>query len=119
MTRSALETVTALASPQARSARPPRAAADYFTSLQSAAQFVSGKHSLICPTCRYNMYEVKTHDLVIDFCLNCQSLWFDEGELQRAMSLTRERGGLDLVPDTLKGNQTAELICYMLGTLDD
>jgi len=118
MARAALEAATALVKPATPEARRVHTANDYFSSLSAAAEFVGHKHTLLCPSCRYDMYEVKSRDLLVDFCLNCQALWFDEGELQRVMAMARERGDVDLVPDSLKGNRTAELICYMLGTID-
>jgi Zn-finger nucleic acid-binding protein len=34
-----------------------------------------------CPNCRYNMYVVENNGLELDYCLNCKTFWFDEGEL--------------------------------------
>lgn len=116
--RTDLETLVAAVARAAHGERKEtRAGGDYFDRLRSAAQFAGNPHHLSCPECRYDMHEVTCHDLMVDFCLNCQSIWFDEGELHQAFALARDRGDFDLIPPDLNGNDTASLICYMLDSL--
>ncbi len=46
---------------------------------------------LNCPNCKYNLYKVENKGLVVDYCLNCGLIWFDEGEL--AIMLNRLKEG--------------------------
>ena len=91
--------------------------AQYFERLRHASKFLSSSSSMLCPRCQYNMYEVGTAGLVIDFCLNCEAVWFDEGELKTALALAREHGAIDIIPDDLGGNDTAALIQTLLETV--
>jgi len=34
-----------------------------------------------CPSCKYNLYTIKSKKIELDYCLNCKTFWFDEGEL--------------------------------------
>jgi Zn-finger nucleic acid-binding protein len=37
---------------------------------------------LKCPNCNYNLYVIENKALELDYCLNCKTFWFDEGELK-------------------------------------
>ena len=116
MTRHDLDAVVAMVGRSAIKA-PQVDAVGYFKRLKSAAKFVADERSIRCPNCRYNMYEVQSAGIVVDFCLNCQSIWFDEGELGAAITVARERGSINLVPPNTDENDTAALICFMLHTV--
>ena len=116
MTRSDLEAITALAGRAAPTGASPDAKS-YFARVKASPEWVDDTHSMRCPSCRYNMYEVEGHGIKVDFCLNCQAVWFDEGELSSTLNLARDRGSIDLIPDDVEEHQTASLICYMLDTL--
>ncbi len=89
----------------------------YFTRIKHQPAWVNEDPSIRCPECRYNMYEAKNHGIVVDFCLNCEAVWFDEGELRAALAAAKKSGGLQLVPDDTEANETASLIAYMLDTI--
>jgi Zn-finger nucleic acid-binding protein len=72
---------------------------DYFNSLVAAAEFSSGKDaSMSCPACKYDMYETENRGVRLDFCMNCQSIWFDAGELQQILARLRRGEALSLIP---------------------
>jgi Zn-finger nucleic acid-binding protein len=116
MTRTDLGAVIAMVGRRA-TAQVDGHADGYFARLRDAPEFLGHETSLRCPNCRYNMYEVESHNIVVDFCLNCQSIWFDEGELQTTLAQARAHGAIELVPGDLGKNETARLIHYMLDTL--
>lgn len=89
-------------------------AASYFERLHATAQFRAPAPSMSCPECHYNMFEVTSHGLVIDFCLNCQHLWFDHGELKAALQEAQAEGTLELVPPDVAQSDTVALIGWML-----
>jgi Zn-finger nucleic acid-binding protein len=37
---------------------------------------------MICPACKNNMIAVEHHKIELDYCPNCQGVWFDSGELE-------------------------------------
>jgi len=113
MTRHDLEAVVATVGRNAV-VRQEGAAVDYFERLKNAARFTQDHTSIACAQCRYSMFEISREGLVLDFCLNCQAVWFDEGELQATLALARQRGPLGLIPSEVGENDTASLICYML-----
>ena len=116
MTRTELDHILAVVARKATTVQKVTTG-DYFQRLQESATFVEQEVSLKCPCCAYNMYEVESFGIVVDFCLNCQSVWFDEGELTRALAVARKRGPIDMVPADVSEHDTATLICYMLETL--
>jgi Zn-finger nucleic acid-binding protein len=72
---------------------------DYFNSLVAAAEFTPSKTpSMSCPQCRYDMYETENRGIRLDFCMNCQSVWFDAGELQQILQRLRRGEKLNLIP---------------------
>jgi Zn-finger nucleic acid-binding protein len=37
---------------------------------------------MICPTCKSDMIVVEHNKIELDYCTNCQGVWFDSGELE-------------------------------------
>ncbi len=37
---------------------------------------------MICPTCKHHMFVVEYQKIELDYCGNCQGVWFDVGELE-------------------------------------
>ncbi len=37
---------------------------------------------MICPTCKRDMIVVEHDKIELDYCTNCQGVWFDAGELE-------------------------------------
>jgi uncharacterized protein len=37
---------------------------------------------MICPTCKHPMLVVEYQKIELDYCGNCQGIWFDAGELE-------------------------------------
>ena len=37
---------------------------------------------MICPTCKSDMIVVEYNKIELDYCTNCQGVWFDSGELE-------------------------------------
>lgn len=72
---------------------------DYFNALVAAAEFTSSRQaSMSCPHCKYDMYETENRGVRLDFCMNCQSVWFDSGELQQILQRLRRGENLSLIP---------------------
>ncbi len=72
---------------------------DYFNRLVSSSEFVRNKEaSMSCPQCRYDMYETENRNVRLDFCMNCQAMWFDSGELQQILQRLRSGETFSLVP---------------------
>lgn len=111
--RSSLELVmknmSAQASPQ------PTAASGYFGTLVAASEFVGNRASLLCPHCKYHMYETENRDIRLDFCLNCQAIWFDAGELQEILKRLRHGEQFNLVPlPSTQADHASGLILHLL-----
>lgn len=70
----------------------------YFGTLVAAAEFTENRQSITCPHCKYNMYETANHGVKLDFCLNCQAIWFDAGELQQILHRIKNGERINLVP---------------------
>ena len=113
MTRADVDAVLALAVRDTE----PEGTNSYFKRLRHTAQFCDPDPSLRCPHCRYDMYEVASRGLVIDFCINCEAIWFDHGELKEALRIAKEHGSLELVPADFGDSDTVALIGWMLGSL--
>jgi Zn-finger nucleic acid-binding protein len=41
---------------------------------------------MICPNCKYDMIVVEHNKVELDYCTNCQGIWFDNGELELFLS---------------------------------
>ncbi len=52
---------------------------------------------MICPACKHPMIVVEYKQIELDYCTNCNGVWFDAGELD----LMLER--VDLKPDAASG----------------
>jgi len=37
---------------------------------------------MICPVCKSDMIVVEFHDIELDYCTDCQGIWFDSGEME-------------------------------------
>jgi len=37
---------------------------------------------MICPACKNNMIVVEHHQIELDYCPQCQGVWFDSGEME-------------------------------------
>jgi len=46
---------------------------------------------MICPACKNDMIVVEHEDIELDYCTNCNGVWFDSGELE----LLLEAAGLE------------------------
>lgn len=54
---------------------------------------------MICPNCKRDMIVVEHHRIELDYCTNCQGVWFDYGELELLLQLQKLES-----PDLLMGN---------------
>ena len=72
-----------------------------------------------CPKCDGEFEKITFSGIEIERCNTCQGLWFDEGELHRTLAEAREHGAIKLVPSDISGNQTAQVICFMLDNLTE
>jgi Zn-finger nucleic acid-binding protein len=104
------------ASPKIGAAPASGPARDYFNQLVTASEFVrTNKASMSCPSCRYDMYETENRGVHLDFCMNCQAVWFDSGELQLIMQRLRKGESFTLVPLPLQeGDHASGLILQIL-----
>src|SRR4030042_4876642 len=41
---------------------------------------------MICPACKNDMIVVEHNKIELDYCTNCQGVWFDSGELELLLS---------------------------------
>jgi Zn-finger nucleic acid-binding protein len=41
---------------------------------------------MICSNCKYDMMVVEYNKVELDYCVNCQGIWFDKGELELFLS---------------------------------
>ncbi|MCC6806483.1 MAG: zf-TFIIB domain-containing protein [Deltaproteobacteria bacterium] len=72
---------------------------DYFNNLVAKAEFTrAAVASMSCPHCRYDMYETENRGVRLDFCMNCQSIWFDTGELQQILQRLKRGEHFNLIP---------------------
>ena len=54
---------------------------------------------MICPTCKADMIVVEHNNIELDYCTDCQGVWFDSGELELLLeSMSLEH------PDMFLGN---------------
>ena len=98
MTTTLMDCIAATPSGTGRraNAQKPADLDSYFARVEKAPEFVGKSASLACPRCRYDMYEVKSQGIVIDLCLQCQSIWFDAGELKAALAAARRAVQADI-----------------------
>lgn len=117
MARKEVEALLERAASSNKETQSAPSAVSYFQELKASPGFVGDTPSVVCPACEYSMFESKVQGLIIDFCMNCQSLWFDEGELATAIDKAKTHGELDLVPASHGDNDTVKLISTMLDLL--
>lgn len=98
-------------------AEPKKPEDGYFSTLVAASEFVSNAASVACPRCKYNMYETENRGIKLDFCLNCQSIWFDSGELGEVLKRLRHGEQFNLIP--LPANQVDHASGLILHLLKD
>lgn len=103
------------------SARDPAVRQETGARLQSwlaSPQFVETDPPIACPQCRYNMYLVASGGVELDFCLNCEGMWFDRGELDTVYERLRTGELTTLTPGSVaEDDHDAALIVHMLGTI--
>ena len=58
---------------------------------------------MICPTCKHPMIVVEYKQIELDYCTNCNGVWFDAGELE----LMLER--VNLKPNVASGKSILDL----------
>ena len=117
LTRAQLEAMAAAVGRQALKAN--KGTANFFQRIESRAHFLDDPPEIACPNCRYNMYEIDSEGLLVDVCLNCQCIWFDEGELERALAKARTAGSIDLFPDDLSEAESVGLMAYVIKSMTD
>ncbi len=62
---------------------------------------------MICPACKSHMIVVEHNDIELDWCHNCQGVWFDSTELEllfKSMNLD----GHDLIPANISSSPEAK-----------
>jgi uncharacterized protein len=66
---------------------------------------------MICPACKRDMIVVEYHRVELDYCLNCQGVWFDAGELELLLESAGVSQAASFVADFLKssGAHTSEI----------
>ena len=52
---------------------------------------------MICPVCKSDMIIVEHDNIELDYCTECQGVWFDSGELE----LMLESAGVERYEETL------------------
>lgn len=70
---------------------------------------IDSANNPVCPKCKTARFvEMKTPDHVsLDFCENCNGLWFDENELAEYLGLTRDLMEFDDVRSSAKATDLA------------
>ena len=66
---------------------------------------------MICPTCKSDMIVVEHNKTELDYCTNCQGVWFDSGELElllESMSLESPDLFLSNILDSAKAESSEE-----------
>ena len=68
---------------------------------------------MICPTCKHPMIVVEYKQIELDYCTNCNGVWFDAGELELMLErvhperVHRER--VNLKPNVASGKSILDL----------
>jgi Zn-finger nucleic acid-binding protein len=44
---------------------------------------------MICPNCKQDMIVVEYHRIEVDYCLSCEGVWFDSGELDLLLGIAK------------------------------
>jgi uncharacterized protein len=56
---------------------------------------------MICPSCKHHMIVVEYQKIELDYCHNCQGVWFDAGELELMLDSVIGGGEAKAVLNTL------------------
>ena len=56
-----------------------------------------------CPACKHAMIVVEYHRIELDYCPNCQGVWFDSGELDLWLKSTGREDERQFLADILNG----------------
>jgi len=62
---------------------------------------------MICPACKNDMIVVEHDNIELDYCTNCQGVWFDSGELElllESMSLENPNSFFDNILHSAEAN---------------
>jgi len=62
---------------------------------------------MICPTCKSDMIVVEHSNIELDYCTNCQGVWFDSGELELLMESMELESPNQLFGDILNSPEAA------------
>ncbi len=57
---------------------------------------------MICLNCKQDMIVVEYHDVELDYCTNCEGVWFDAGELELLLQSVDPAGPEQAVKDMLR-----------------
>jgi len=57
---------------------------------------------MICPTCKHPMFVVEYNKIELDYCNNCQGVWFDSGELELMLGSVGMGETRSMLDDLLK-----------------
>jgi Zn-finger nucleic acid-binding protein len=112
--KAAREKLVVLVRSEREKKNPGLKAGDYFNGLVNASEFSPSNKAMPCPRCKYNMYEIDNRDLTLDFCLNCQAIWFDAGELQQVVQRLKQGEVVSLVPLPTTDDHATGLILQVL-----
>lgn len=52
---------------------------------------LSDKYRLKCPRCGSKMDKIDKNNIVIDVCPNCNGMWLDDGEIEKLVSIAKNK----------------------------
>ncbi|MDO8579129.1 MAG: zf-TFIIB domain-containing protein [Dehalococcoidales bacterium] len=58
---------------------------------------------MFCPACKHAMIVVEYHRIELDYCPNCQGVWFDSGELELWLKSTGREDERRFLSEMLNG----------------
>ncbi len=58
---------------------------------------------MYCPACKHAMIVVEYHRIELDYCPNCQGVWFDSGELELWLKSTGREDERSFLSEMLNG----------------
>jgi uncharacterized protein len=62
---------------------------------------------MICPVCKHPMLVIEYQQIELDYCGNCQGVWFDHGELELLLSRTMKNGTDTMINSVLHVEEAA------------
>ncbi len=62
---------------------------------------------MFCPACKHAMIVVEYHRIELDYCPNCQGVWFDSGELDLWLQSTGREDAPQFLAGILAGPEAA------------